>query len=250
MRGGEGTAARPDGRGPRALRPVEILSPFFRRAEGSASIRMGNTWVVCAATVDPKLPHWLRGKGRGWITAEYGLLPRSVSERLGRNRTSGRIFEIQRLVGRSLRAVADLKLLGERQIIIDCDVIEADGGTRTAAVTAAYVALHQACRGLWESKAIARFPLKDQVAAVSVGLRKGEILLDLSEEEDQSADVDFNVVMTAAGEFVEVQGTAEGRPFTGPELTALVRRAAAGIRRLHKAQARALPWIRPGDRPS
>lgn len=239
--------ARPDGRGVKAMRRVRIETPFFRHAEGSASIRLGDTWVVCAATVEERVPAWLRGQGRGWITAEYDMLPRSVSERVPRGGTSGRAHEIRRLVGRSLRAVADLRLLGERRIILDCDVVEADGGTRTAAVTGAYVALHQACRNLLDAGAIARFPLRDQVAGVSVGSVGGEVRLDLSYEEDQVADVDLNVVMTGSGEFVEVQGTAEGRPFSQRTLTDMLKRAATGIRKLHGAQARALPWIHPTD---
>jgi ribonuclease PH len=229
------------------MRRVRIETPFLRHAEGSASIRIGNTWVVCAATVEAKVPNWLRGQGRGWITAEYDMLPRSVPERASRGRASGRTQEIRRLVGRSLRAVADLSYLGERQIILDCDVIEADGGTRTAAVTGAYVALHGACRALLEQDAVPVFPLRDQVAGVSVGMVDGEMRLDLAYEEDQVADVDLNVVMTGSGDFVEVQGTAEGRPFSHRALSEMLKRAAAGIRKLHGAQAKALPWILPHE---
>ncbi|MBU1701082.1 MAG: ribonuclease PH [Candidatus Eisenbacteria bacterium] len=234
---------RSDGRSPHALRKISIETPFFRHAEGSAAIRMGNTWVACAASLETRLPFWMRGQRSGWVTAEYGLLPRSVPERAARNRVSGRNFEIQRLVGRSLRAITDLDLLGERQIIIDCDVFEADGGTRTASVTAAYVALHQVCRHLLEKGEIRKFPIKDQLAAISVGLINGEPVLDLDHAEDSAADVDFNVVMTGSGHFVEVQGTAEGRPYTRQELNKMLSLAASGIRKVLKAQARVLPWI-------
>ncbi|MBD3334707.1 MAG: ribonuclease PH [Candidatus Eisenbacteria bacterium] len=236
---------RADGRGLRQLRPVRIESPFFRHAEGSASIRLGETWVVCAATVEPRLPQWLRGASHGWVSAEYGLLPRSVPDRAPRNRISGRTLEIQRLVGRSLRAVTDLHRLGDRLILVDCDVIEADGGTRTAAVTAAYVALHQLCRVLWERGEITGFPLPDQLAAVSVGLKDGEVWLDLTHAEDSAADVDFNVVMTGGDLLVEVQGTAEHQPFSRGDLGKMLTAARGGIRRLLRAQRRALPWVAP-----
>jgi ribonuclease PH len=226
---------------------VRLRTGFFRHAEGSAEIRMGRTWVVCAATVEDKVPQWLRGQGTGWVTAEYALLPRSVPERVARNRTSGRAQEIQRLVGRSLRAVTDLAALGERQIVVDCDVLDADGGTRMAAVTAGYVALHEACRRLVETGVLERFPLRDQVAGVSVGIVEGEVRLDLCYEEDQVADVDMNVVMTGRGDFVEVQGTAEGRPFSEEELRRLLRLARRGLVRLHRHQQRALPWILPPE---
>jgi ribonuclease PH len=239
--------ARPDGRGVKAMRRVRIETPFFRHAEGSASIRVGETWVVCAATVEERVPSWLRGKGRGWITADYDMLPRSTTERVTRGGGSGRTQEIRRLVGRSLRAVADLSLLGERRIILDCDVMEADGGTRTAAVTGAYVALHEACRKLLEQGSISAFPLRDQVAGISVGVVNGETRLDLCYEEDQHADVDLNVVMTGSGDFVEVQGTAEGRPFSQQILKDMLKRAAKGIRKLHRVQARVLPWVAPEE---
>ena len=201
-------------------------------------IQTGDTRVLCAASVEDGVPGFLRGQKRGWVTAEYGMLPRSTLTRRQREvgRRDGRSVEIQRLIGRSLRAVVDMEALGERTVTIDCDVLQADGGTRTAAITGAYAALHQAASGLVEKGAIPAMPLKDSVAAVSVGLVLGEALLDLCYEEDLHADVDFNVVMTGKGDFIEVQGTAEGDPFSRAQLDGLLDLAAKGIRSLGEAQ--------------
>ena len=197
--------------------------------------------MLCTATVEEQVPPWLRGGGSGWVTAEYGMLPRSTVDRTSRERArGGRTFEIQRLIGRSLRAVVDVNGLGERTLTLDCDVIQADGGTRTAAVTGAYVALVQALRGLLARSAIRRLPLLDSVAAISVGLVQGELLLDLSYGEDSMASVDMNVVMTGGGKFVEVQGTAEGSPFTRAQMDSLLAQAERGIKQLAAAQKEAL----------
>jgi len=235
---------RPSGRAPDALRPVRITRGFTRHAEGSVLVEFGDTRVLCTASVEEKVPAFLRGAGRGWLTAEYGMLPRSThtrSEReAARGKQSGRTQEIQRLIGRSLRAVFDLERLGERTITLDCDVLQADGGTRTAAITGAFVAAHDAVSGLLVSGALERTPVRDFVAAVSVGLYEGAAVLDLDYAEDSACDTDLNVVMTGAGGFVEVQGTAEGEPFTREQMDRLVDLAATGIRRLIDAQRAAL----------
>jgi ribonuclease PH len=229
---------RTDGRLPNQLRPVKIVADYLKFAEGSVLIRVGDTKVICAATLEDRVPGFLRGKGTGWLTAEYGMLPRSGTERSQREASAGRVggrtHEIQRLIGRSLRTCIDLGKLGERTITIDCDVIQADGGTRTASITGGWVAL---------SRALARYGmghlLTGQVAAVSIGIRQGAILLDLNYEEDSSADVDLNVVMNGES-FVEVQGTAEHRPFDRRELNQMVDLAAAGIQQLYTLQREAV----------
>ncbi len=235
---------RPSGRAPDALRPVRITRGFTRHAEGSVLIEFGETRVLCTASVEDKVPPFLRGAGRGWLTAEYGMLPRATHTRgdreAARGRQSGRTQEIQRLIGRSLRAVFDLQRLGERTITLDCDVLQADGGTRTAAITGAFVAAHDAVSGLMAAGALQESPLRDFVAAVSVGLYQGCEVLDLDYAEDSSCDTDLNVVMTGTGGFVEVQGTAEGEPFTRAQMDRLVELAADGIRRLIAAQRAAL----------
>jgi ribonuclease PH len=235
---------RAGGRAADALRPVRITRGFTRHAEGSVLVEFGETRVLCTASVEDKVPGFLKGKGAGWVTAEYGMLPRAThtrSEReAARGRQGGRTLEIQRLIGRSLRAVTDLALLGERTIQLDCDVLQADGGTRTASITGAFVALHDACVWLRDGAGLAGWPLRDHVAAVSVGLRQGAVLLDLDYDEDSSCDTDMNIVMTGRGGLVEVQGTAEAAPFSRHELDALVALAAAGIERLIGAQRAAL----------
>jgi ribonuclease PH len=235
---------RHDQRRPDALRPVRITRHFTRHAEGSVLVEFGETRVLCTASVEESVPSFLRGKGQGWLTAEYGMLPRSTHTRsareAARGKQSGRTQEIQRLIGRSLRAVVDLAALGERQIIIDCDVLQADGGTRTAAITGACVAVCDAIRGLVASGAIARSPMRDMVAAVSVGIVGGEPVLDLDYVEDSSCETDMNIVMTGAGGIVEVQGTAEGAPFSRAELDRLLALAEQGISRLVELQHAAL----------
>ncbi len=232
---------RRDGRAPDELRPVELIRDFTEFAAGSVLAVMGKTRVLCTASLDEDVPRWMRGTGKGWVTAEYSLLPGSSKERVGREaakgKQSGRTQEIQRLIGRSLRAVCDMVVLGERQIVLDCDVLQADGGTRTAAVTGAYVALHDACTRLLTVKAITAHPLSEHLAAVSVGIVDAVPMLDLDYSEDSRAEVDMNVVMTAAGRFVEVQGTAEGLPFSRSELDSMLLLAEDGIRSLHAAQA-------------
>ena len=235
---------RRDGRGAEDLRPLEITPGAVPYAEGSALIRLGQTHVLCAATVEEKVPRWLSGKGRGWVTAEYSMLPRATKERTPREaaqgKQGGRTVEIQRLIGRSLRAVTDLEALGERQVIVDCDVLQADAGTRCAAITGGYVALALACRRLRREKRIKRDPLRAAVAAVGVGVVRGVPLLDLDYSEDAHADVDFNVVMTDAHAFVELQGTAERNPFTSGTLEELLVLASTGLDRLFAAQRAAL----------
>jgi ribonuclease PH len=232
---------RRDGRGPDELRPVELIRDFTEFSAGSVLAVMGKTRVLCTASLDEDVPRWMRGTGKGWVTAEYSLLPGSSKERVSREaargKQSGRTQEIQRLIGRSLRAVCDMVALGERQIVLDCDVLQADGGTRTAAVTGAYVALHDACTRLIATKAITKHPLGEHLAAVSVGMVDAVPMLDLDYSEDSRAEVDMNVVMTAAGRFVEVQGTAEGLPFSRSELDSMLLLAEDGIRSLHAAQA-------------
>ena len=239
--------ARPSGRAPDALRTVRITRGFTRHAEGSVLVEFGDTRVLCTASVEDKVPPFLRGKGQGWLTAEYGMLPRATHTRsdreAARGKQSGRTQEIQRLIGRSLRAVVDLGRLGERTIQIDCDVLQADGGTRTAAITGAWVAVHDAIEWLRGRGALADTPLLDSVAAVSVGLWKGQAVLDLDYAEDSSCDTDMNVVITGSGGIVEVQGTAEGRPFSRAQVDALLDLAAGGIGRLAIAQRQAIGTI-------
>ena len=238
---------RPDGRAPGELRPVSLEHRFAQHAEGVALISFGATQVLCTASVEDSVPPFLRGKGRGWVTAEYGMLPRSTHTRMPREaakgRQSGRTQEIQRLIGRSLRAITDLQALGERTITLDCDVLQADGGTRTASITGAYVALSMACRALTAKGTLRNFPLHGQVAAISVGIVGGTPVLDLNYAEDSEAETDMNVVMTDGGAFVEVQGTAEGHAFRRHELDALLDLAASGIAELFKHQTAALAQL-------
>jgi len=235
---------RPSGRRAGDLRALTITPGWLRHAEGSALIELGGTRVLCAASVEESVPPFLKGRGSGWLTAEYGMLPRSTNTRTRREaaegKQSGRTQEIQRLIGRSLRAVTDLTALGERTVRIDCDVLEADGGTRCASITGAWVAVAQACAWLRARQLIAVDPLRDQVAAVSVGVFEGETVLDLDYPEDSASDTDMNVVMTGKGGFVEVQGTAEGAPFSRGQFDALLGLAEAGIRQLLAAQTGAL----------
>jgi len=235
--------ARIDGRKPSDLRPVRVTPGFIENAEGSVLIEMGRTRVICTASVEAGVPKFLAGKGRGWVTAEYGMLPRSTDTRsdreAARGKVGGRTMEIQRLIGRSLRSVTDFEALGERTITLDCDVIQADGGTRTASITGAWVALSLACKRLMNAGELVRDPIRQPVAAISVGLLDGRALLDLCYHEDSRADVDMNVVMTASDEFVEIQGTAEGRTFAKPVLDELCALAADGIRRLVAIQRQA-----------
>ena len=238
------TFQRTQGRAANALRPVRITRHYTRHAEGSVLVEFGDTKVLCTASVEEKLPPHKRGSGQGWVTAEYGMLPRATNTRsdreAARGKQSGRTQEIQRLIGRSLRCVFDLKRLGERTISLDCDVIQADGGTRTAAITGAFVAAHDAVTWMLERKLIAETPITDFVAAVSVGIVQGTPLLDLEYVEDSACDTDMNVVMTGAGGFVELQGTAEGAAFSRAELDALMQLAERGIAALIRAQKAAL----------
>lgn len=235
---------RPSGRRPDQLRPVRIQRGFTKHAEGAVLVEFGETKVLCTASVEDKVPPFLRDSGRGWITAEYGMLPRSTHTRTdreaARGKQSGRTQEIQRLIGRSLRAVVDLEALGPRSIQIDCDVLQADGGTRTAAITGSFVALSDAIAWLRKSAAIAASPIRDLVAAVSVGVYQGTPVLDLDYAEDSNCETDMNVVMTGTGGFVEIQGTAEGAPFTRAQMDALVRLAESGIHELVALQRKAL----------
>ena len=235
---------RPSGRQPRQLREVRITRHFTCHAEGSVLIAMGNTQVICTASVDNAVPPFLRGKGQGWVTAEYGMLPRSTGERMSREaargKQSGRTQEIQRLIGRSLRAAVDMNKLGEHTIQLDCDVIQADGGTRTASITGAYVALADAVATLLESGRIADNPIVQQVAAISVGVYQGTPVLDLDYAEDSGADTDMNVVLGSRGGFIEVQGTAEAAPFARSELNAMLDLAEGGIAELFALQSKAL----------
>ena len=235
---------RSDGRRADQLRPVEIQPDFVENPAGSALIRMGRTMVLCTVHVQEQVPGWMKGGGTGWVTAEYSLLPGSTDTRTereaARGKQKGRTLEIQRLIGRSLRAVTDLAALGERALYVDCDVLQADGGTRTAAVTGAYVALACACRRLQESGLVKRDPLRDSVAAVSVGLVGGEILLDLPYSEDARAEVDMNIVQTGAGDLVEVQGTGEGATFDRAQLDRMLDLGAQGIAELTVIQNKTL----------
>ena len=231
-------SGRLDGRRSAQLRPVRLERGFLPPAEGSVLIEMGSTRVACSATIQESVPPFLRGQGRGWVTAEYGMLPRSSSERIERERRGpgGRTHEIQRLIGRSLRGVVDLAALGERSILIDCDVLQADGGTRTASITGGFVALVLALEKLRVGGTLSTLPLTGSVAAVSAGVVDGKVLLDLAYSEDSRAEVDLNVVMTGAGKYVEVQGTAEGKPFTPVQLEKLLAVSADGVRELTEIQ--------------
>jgi ribonuclease PH len=235
---------RSDGRKPNQLRPLAITPGYIKTADGSVLIEVGDTKVICTAKLEERVPPFLRNSGRGWITAEYGMLPGSSQVRIGREsargKIGGRTHEIQRLIGRSLRAIADLKNLGERSVWIDCDVIQADGGTRTASITGAYVALTEAVRRWLERGVLTANPLKDAVAAVSIGMVGGKILLDLCYEEDSKAEVDMNFVMTGSGKFIEVQGTAESAPFTGRQMERMSEIAQQGIKELLKAQKKVI----------
>ena len=235
---------RPSHRANNQLRHVEIIRHYTKHAEGSVLVKFGDTHVLCTASVEEKVPGFLKGKNQGWVTAEYGMLPRSTGSRMDREaakgKQSGRTQEIQRLIGRSLRAIIDLEKLGERSIHLDCDVIQADGGTRTASITGAYVALHDAISTLLKNGKITESPLKQAVAAISVGVYKGTPVLDLDYIEDSDCDTDMNVVMTADGGFVEIQGTAEGEPFARDTMNQMLDLAASGIGDLLKMQAAAL----------
>ena len=236
---------RTDNRAADELRAVKITPDFLANAEGSALIEMGNTRVICAASIEDKLPPHLRGqRTEGWVTAEYGMLPRSTHTRsnreIGRGGPSGRTHEIQRLIGRSLRAIANRKVLGERTITMDCDVLQADGGTRTAAITGAYVAFAIACRRLMKEKKISKSPIISEVAAISVGIVDGNALLDLKYDEDSRAEVDMNIVCAGDGRFIEVQGTAEGRPFTREQMDDLLELGRKGIEQLVRLQRQAI----------
>ena len=235
---------RPSGRAPEELRKVSIERHYTRHAEGSVLVCFGDTRVICTASVETRVPPWLRGRGRGWVTAEYGMLPRATGERSGREaargRQGGRTLEIQRLIGRALRGVVDLAALGECTITLDCDVIQADGGTRTAAITGSYVALVDAVRELERSRGTAESPIHGQVAAVSVGIYQGHPVLDLDYAEDKEAETDLNVVMNDNGAFIEIQGTAEGHAFRRSELDAMLTLAEGGVAILLEMQRSAL----------
>jgi len=235
---------RPSGRTPGDLRAIHITRHYTRHAEGSVLVEFGDTRVICTASIDEKVPHFLKGKAQGWVTAEYGMLPRSTGNRMAREaahgRQGGRTLEIQRLIGRSLRAAVDLKALGERSITIDCDVIQADGGTRTAAVTGGCVALHDAIGHLLKKGLLKTSPLQHLVASVSAGIHNGQALLDLDYAEDSNAETDMNFVMNEQGGFIEIQGTAEGKTFSLDELLAMTELARAGIQQLIQHQRQAL----------
>jgi ribonuclease PH len=238
------TSHRPSQRANNQLRPIEIIRHYTKHAEGSVLIKFGDTHVLCTASVEEKVPGFLKGKNQGWVTAEYGMLPRSTGSRMDREaakgKQSGRTQEIQRLIGRSLRAIIDLEKLGERSIHLDCDVIQADGGTRTASITGAYVALQDAISTLLEKNLITQNPIKQALAAISVGVYKGVPVLDLDYIEDSDCDTDMNVVMTESGGFVEIQGTAEGEPFDQTAMTEMLNLAQTGISALIKHQKTAL----------
>jgi len=235
---------RPSARSYNQLRNIEIIRNYTKHAEGSVLVKFGDTHVLCTASVEEKIPGFLKGQGQGWVTAEYGMLPRSTGSRMAREATkgkqSGRTQEIQRLIGRSLRAVIDLEKLGERTIHFDCDVIQADGGTRTASITGAYVAMHDAITYLLKNNLITESPLTNAVAAISVGVYKGTPVLDLDYIEDSDCDTDMNVVMTGSGGFVEIQGTAEGYPFDRDAMNAMIDLAAHGIQQLLTLQKQIL----------
>ena len=232
--------ARIDNRADNGLRPVRIIIGYQSFAEGSALIELGQTRVLCSVSMDDRVPPFLKGGGRGWVTAEYAMLPRSTATRTPRDRGEGRSQEIQRLIGRSLRAATNLAILGERTFMVDCDVLQADGGTRTAAITGGYVALYHAFHNLRKQGLLPLMPLDKMIAATSVGIVNGNMLLDLCYEEDYQAEVDFNVVMTDKNEFVEIQGTAEGKPFSKEAADALLSLARQGITKLFKIQKETL----------
>lgn len=234
---------RQDGRGLDKLRRVNITRNYLKYAEGSCLIELGNTRVICAASIEESVPPFLKGSGTGWVTAEYGMLPRSCQSRIQRGKDSGRTYEIQRLVGRSLRAICDMKPLGERTIWVDCDVIQGDGGTRTASITGSFIALADALNKLKKDGVLNKIPLKDFVAATSVGIFNGEMLLDLAYDEDSKAEVDMNIVMTGAGEFIEIQGTAERKTFNNEQADKLLALAKKGIAELVTIQKDALKGI-------
>jgi len=235
---------RPSGREPEQMRRVSFTRNYTRHAEGSVLVECGDTRVICTATVETRVPPFLKGKGRGWVTAEYGMLPRSTHDRMqreaARGKLGGRTMEIQRLIGRALRAVVDLEALGERQILIDCDVIQADGGTRTASINGAFIALHDAVRHCLRQGTLKKNPLHGQVAAISVGIVAGVPVLDLDYVEDSQAETDMNVVMNEAGAFIELQGTAEGHAFRRDELDTLLALGAKGVSEIMALQTRAL----------
>ncbi len=235
---------RPSGRAPDQLREIKLTRNFTKHAEGSVLVEFGDTQVICTASIEERVPRWLKGKGKGWVTAEYGMLPRSTGSRMNREAArggqGGRTMEIQRLIGRSLRAVVNLEALGERVITIDCDVIQADGGTRTASITGGYIALADACQHLLDKRSIKKNPLFGQLASISVGIYQGTPVLDLDYAEDSNAETDMNVVMNDAGAFIEVQGTAEGHAFRRDELDAMLALAEKGIGELITKQSEAL----------
>ncbi len=235
---------RPSGRAPGSLRQIELNLSVSKYAEGSCLVKFGDTHVLCTATVEEKVPGWMKGLGRGWVTAEYGMLPRSTAQRIDREaakgRQSGRTQEIQRLIGRALRSVVDLEALGERQVRVDCDVIQADGGTRTAAITGGYVALYDALRHLVKIRACAKMPLTDSVAAISCGIYQGAPVIDLDYAEDSEAETDANFVITGKGGLVEIQATAEKTPFTEDEFQSLMALARAGCEELNRLQKETL----------
>ncbi len=235
---------RPSNRQPDELRPIAITRNYTKHAEGSVLIECGDTKVLCTASVGERVPPWLKGKGRGWVTAEYGMLPRSTTERMRREAASGkqggRTMEIQRLIGRSLRAAIDLEALGERVITLDCDVIQADGGTRTSSISGAWVALSDAIQGLLDAGTLEKSPLVSPVASISVGIYQGVPILDLDYAEDSNADTDMNIVMNAEGHFIEIQGTAEAAPFSDEEMSAMLKLAHKGIREINEIQQRTI----------
>jgi ribonuclease PH len=235
---------RPSKRAPDEMRPVTLTRDYTMYAEGSVLVEFGHTKVLCNASVDERVPGFLRGKEQGWVTAEYGMLPRSTTQRMGREaargKQGGRTMEIQRLIGRSLRAVVDMQKLGERTITIDCDVIQADGGTRTASITGGFVALAEAVEKLMADGTLRENPLMDSVASISVGIYQGTPILDLDYAEDSNAETDMNVVMTRSGQFIEIQGTAEGHPFSEEEMNHMLTLAKQGIRQLCESQQTAL----------
>lgn len=236
--------SRPNNRPLDALRDIEIIPGASKYAEGSCLVKFGDTHVLCTASVDENVPRWMKGKGKGWVTGEYGMLPRATHSRnnreAARGKQGGRTVEIQRLIGRSLRAAVNLEMLGERQIIVDCDVMQADGGTRTASITGAWVALHLACEGLVKAGKIAKNPVTDRMAAVSCGIVEGQCRLDLEYVEDSAAQADANFVLTEAGGVIEVQASAEDTPFTADQMSELMRLAVKGIGELCDLQAKAV----------
>lgn len=238
------TMKRHDGRIPNQLRPIKITKNYMKNAEGSCLIEFGQTKVICTASVEEGVPPFLKGSGKGWVTAEYGMLPRSCTSRIKREKTSGRTEEIQRLVGRSLRAVVDMGKLGERTVRIDCDVLQGDGGTRTASITGGFIALADAILWMNKNKMIDSVPIKDFVAAISVGVYQGVPVLDLNYIEDSKADVDMNIVMLGSGEYVEVQGTGEGGSFSDKQMQQLLQLARQGIKELLILQKKNLPKLK------